>query len=437
MAKEIQGLEQKFALDITWPANPVTGGDKLLDASFGQIGIQIGSSIATAFQSDKGDTGTQVDVPLYDMAEWLTKHWWQLLYEPKEGELPETDDYRERHWLGAARRGWALPSVWFNPTGDEIELSCESSYLRFARLTFTETAETSVVRQEVEVTLRDFVARVIERLSVRGLADTPAHRYWQLILDTPKEAELYCRLVGSMGLSPYDDNPVLSEALSAALDRGVPESVLVDICEAADSTSIRTALDNGSSAVSKLATVEKSDLSALTEIEVPSDNPYSAPWRWGIECSRRIQSELGISPYDVSGSDKFFEATRISTRSSNGNESGADQISAAMRRNDSDLWIALHSHSEPQQRFAAVRAAFIALTGPTSSTRLITAAKTRRQQASRAFAAQMLAPYEFIRARSTNQQISAYRVQEMAEQLNVSPSVVKHQATNNHIMVVG
>lgn len=434
MARETEDLEQKFALTINWPAAPVSGGVALLDASLGKMKMCVGNKIATAFRSDKGDTGTSVELPLYDMVEWITANWWPLLYEPAKGDTPENYDFRSRHWLGAARKGMALPSVWFSPTGDEIEVSCQPTYLRFSRLTFTEGEEVSIGRADLRNHLDTFVQGVLDHLCSFGLVDTLAHRYWKLINDTRPETELYCRLLGSMGLSPYSTNDRISKWLDEAADRAMPESVLIDICEAADASSIEGALLSGSRILSSLEKTQASTLSVLSTIPVPNDSPTAQSWRWGVDCSKRVQAALGISPFDAAGSSKFFDAVGIHVSKPDGNE-GTDQISAAMRREDLELRVALTSQSIAQQRFAAVRAAFMGWTGPASSTRLITAAKTRKQQASRAFAAQLLAPIEFIRARSLNQNLNMSRVTELAEKLNVSPSVVKYQATNNQISI--
>src|SRR5262245_66454034 len=118
MAKEVSGSLADFGLIVEWPKTPVSGGDALLDASVGRLSISIKGTSVTAFQADKGDTGQSIEVPLYDLVEWMAQNWWALLYESKKSDAAEFDaDFRSRHWIGMARKGFPLPSLWFLPAG--------------------------------------------------------------------------------------------------------------------------------------------------------------------------------------------------------------------------------------------------------------------------------------------------------------------------------
>jgi|ERR1700730_1967885 hypothetical protein len=98
--------------------------------------------------------------------------------------------------------------------------------------------------------------------------------------------------------------------------------------------------------------------------------------------------------------------------------------------------IALDEPQLPQRRFAAARAAFLGWTcsGPRCS-RLITGARTRDQQMSRAFAAELLAPIDYIR-KYAEVGLSSFRMDEIASELGVSATVIRYQALNNRLQVV-
>jgi hypothetical protein len=77
-----------------------------------------------------------------------------------------------------------------------------------------------------------------------------------------------------------------------------------------------------------------------------------------------------------------------------------------------------------------------ALMAAQDASRLVTRARTREQQASRAFAAEMVAPIGYIRRRGGGQgALSSSRVEELARELQVSTQVVMYQAQNNRISV--
>ena len=120
------------------------------------------------------------------------------------------------------------------------------------------------------------------------------------------DAQLYCRLMGSMGLSPYSKNELVTGWLDQAFSPGLPQNALIDICEAADANTIGNAVRTGATVIQRLDLAADSTLEGLSDIPVPNDNPAVPPWKWGLDCSKRVQTAMGISPYDVSGSMKFF-----------------------------------------------------------------------------------------------------------------------------------
>jgi hypothetical protein len=61
----------------------------------------------------------------------------------------------------------------------------------------------------------------------------------------------------------------------------------------------------------------------------------------------------------------------------------------------------------------------------------------REQSGRRAFAAELLAPSEYVRRRAGGSAISMFCVKEIASELEVSPAVVKWQAQKLHVVDVG
>jgi hypothetical protein len=75
------------------------------------------------------------------------------------------------------------------------------------------------------------------------------------------------------------------------------------------------------------------------------------------------------------------------------------------------------------------------MAGDMGEERLITHAMTRNQQASRAFAAELLAPIKYIQSQRTGHKLPYHRVQEIAHQLRIGSDVVTKQALNNGIQI--
>jgi hypothetical protein len=107
-----------FRFQVRWPETPTAGGERLLDASEGRLSIGIQDVSVTAFKSDKGDTGTELSIPLYNVAEWIAANWWSLLFEPRKTDqldhmfmqMALTDPNLPRRRFAAARGaflGWS------------------------------------------------------------------------------------------------------------------------------------------------------------------------------------------------------------------------------------------------------------------------------------------------------------------------------------------
>jgi hypothetical protein len=427
--------DAEIALEVEWPQIVPEGTDRARDASLGRLSLRFVDQILTSYKSDKGDVGSHVEIPTYDLAEWIASNWWPLLFEPPKSD-DETTDYVHRHWLGAARSGFALPDVTFAPAGDRIEVTAKECYLRFARLTFLENATGSVSREAFQGAFSVFVEGVLDRLTKRGVSDTSAHEAWQLVKGTDKDAEDYCRLVGSLGLCPYDEHPEIDailEQVSSALD----VSMMVDLCEASDSQSLRSVAAVAEKLTGALPRGQIVDFSCLANIDAPSDHSLAA-YRWGLEGTKLVRQYLGISSRDPAGAGSFFEKLGFDvnrTESVTDNSTDLVRISAAFARDDDSMKVALGEPRETQRRFTAARAAFLGWIEGDKAKRFVTGARTRNQQASRAFAAELLAPISHIQSRTGGRTISTYRIDEIAEELHVSPAVVRYQAQNNRMHV--
>jgi hypothetical protein len=424
---------------VTWPtAPPPATGYPLLDDTLGRLKIKIGDTkVATRYRTDNNNEGDELLLPTYELAEWIVANWWPLLYEPRKREdYLDDPDYRSRHWLGAARRGFALPNLWLCPAGDKIEITGSAAQLRFARLQFLDDVdETAIDTAIVCRALRGFVERVLRRLEERGQHATPLHEAWRAICDTDPQAEEYCRLIGALGLSPYEDNPEIDADLDRVCGR-LDRALVEDLCQVANEETFASLAERTVAIAATLDAAPVADLGALLAAELPPDRHPDA-WQWGNAAARQVRRRLHISDTDPAGGGQFLAALGLDTASPLGIIPRPEEIKGGLRRqNDDRMRVALFEEPRPQRRFTAARAAFLAWAHGGPGDRLMTAAITRPQQASRAFAAELLAPQAFIRTRAANRLLSDPAIQDIAQLLDAPAGAVKYQAQNAHIRVV-
>ncbi|MFD9897498.1 hypothetical protein [Mesorhizobium sp. NPDC059025] len=440
MADEFEIKSGDLSINFKW-IDSATTTSAALDATLARLSIGLRDTFATNYKSDKGDVGDKVEIPIYSLAEWIVSNWWALLFEPRKNEGEDEDGYMSRHWLGSARAGFALPDLWLVPTGDQIEFSSRQAYLRFARLTFTEQTTCEVPRDSVRQVFGQLVSEVVKRLKTREIGETLVSELWGLISSTTPNQEFYCTLMGALGLNPYDENSQIDRILDEISDHLTP-SALLDLCQASDEFTLRRSAAIASGAYDALTDARPFSLASLQPAfrRLPSDDIPA--WRGGIDAAHRVRQEIGVSANDPEGGTTLFDKFGIDCSTDNHvvatEQTDFAGVSGALDpENIDEVRLSMVERKESQRRFTAARGIFLTLDQRQHpDKRLITTARTRDQQASRAFAAELLAPIRHIRARSGGSSISTYRVQEIAEELNVSPWVVKWQATNNRIHVI-
>ena len=406
----------------------------MLDDTLGRLEIRIGRDVATRFRTDNGNESSELLIPTYGLAEWIASNWWPLLFEPRKREDFEEDfEYRSRHWLGAARQGFALPDLWFCPAGGKLEIVGSAAQLRFARLSFlVEIAGTVVETPVIREALAKFVDGVTARLEARGQLATPLHELWRAIRETAPAAEEYCRLIGALGLSPYDDHPNIDSVLDRLCDR-LSAALVKDLCEAADGTTFSALAELTLGLAEQLGATPQTGLGELLDIELPSDHEPFA-YQWGLAGARQVRQKFHISNADPQGGQQFLATLGLDRVQSLSRH--AERISGGLRRADDRLQLLVFDDLPPQQRFTTARAAFLAWAG-SSGEHLVTSAITRDQQASRAFAAELLAPTAFIRTKAANRVLSDHAIAEIAQSLGAPAGAVRYQARHAGIHVVG
>jgi hypothetical protein len=405
-------------------------------ASFGWLRIELGDQVITHHRTDNNQVGDEVQVPLYYLAEWIALNWWPLLYEPKKTDNAEQDfDFRARHWIGVARHGFSLPDTWIIPAGDKIEVSTYARRLPATRLSFTESARAALRPPVVKEALASFVDKVSKRLRTANISGTVLQDAWAAVRETPPESEEFCRLMGSLGLSPYDQGHPEIESLLDRLADTLGTELLRDLCEAVAPTTLERVAQTASRVWAAVTKAPCADLSNLQDC--PGDSTSERAARWGLQAAFKARRYLGIRPADPHSGDAFFEAIKLPSSIDNvprlpvANQLiTPDLIAGAVDRRESAMRFALVDNDVSHRRFAGARAAFLAWSGKRQSSRLLTDARTRDQQASRAFAAEILAPKSFIKSKAQNGVLTETRVYDLAEMLRVSPLVIENQAKN-------
>jgi hypothetical protein len=421
-----------FKISRTWLSKK---GASELDVTMAKLLFTVGGKNVSQFISGR-DRSDHLEIPAYFVAEWIAENWWPLLWEPRKSEDGEVDRaFVQRHSLLAAQHGFALPQIVFMPTGTRIHITARAREATFADVRFSEGSDANLPRDDVETELGAFVGAVCARLVAGGIAGTGLQDAWETVRSVGVEERQFCQFAGALGLDPCDVGDKTAALLESLLSKLGPE-LLMDLCLVAPSNAFEIVARAADVAFDGLRTTQTVSLEPLMAFPVPADNLAVPAWRRGVNAAKQLRKRMGITDTDPSGSFRVLDRFNVSTRRHGEIPiSGEANLTGAVARDQSEARIALLQPDETQRRFAAARAIFAAWTSGGNEKRFLTSAVTRDQQANRAFAAELTAPYSLLRSRAKYSSLTEDQVWDLAAELEIGPDVIAKQALNNGLQI--
>jgi len=430
----------EFEISSAWlPQN----GKTEAEATFGSLLIKVGGRIVTEFIDSRRTVSSQLEIPAYYLAEWIAENWWPLLWEPRKNEDDNEKDEKDtasflaRHSILTAQHGFALPKISMVALGKAIEIAAIARQVPLADVRFRNSGRAALQREEVEGVLRGFVARVVSRLDGANIRSTYLQDAWTQITETDEDEAQFCRLVGALGLSPYD----IEDSIADLIERLQPvlgDRLLMDLCLASTPQSFPTVARLAEEAVLLTRNAGTSTLSPIETVPLPRDNLSVPAYRRGVTAAEFVRRRLGIKDTDPRGATKVFEALEVDTSVRGETRKNDEEISitGAVLREESNMKVALLQATEVKRRFAGARAIFSAWSAENPNEgRLLTSAVTRDQQANRAFAAELTAPRSLLRSKASKGGLSRAAIFDLAESLVIGADVVAKHAANNGLRV--
>ena len=426
-------MVRDFAFDARWPSQ-VNDQNGEFEATFCELRITVDGKVVTSYKSDR-ESGSTIEAPVYHLAEWIAENWWALLWEPpKSDDNGHSEEYLERHSILTAQHGFPLPDIRLLPSGVGVQISAKSRYAQHAEVRFNVSAETVPDRSVVQEELHKFVEQTVKRLG--DIKGTPLQEAWQLVRDTDKASVEFCKLVGALGLSPYDSHPKVEQALDLA-SKMLSSQQLLDMCMTSTADDVLNSAYVASKVHKALETAPEIDLSVFARVKPPADNVQAPAYRAGYVAARELRRIFGVKEEDVTGANRVLGELGMNHAGAFMTEKMVD--SAVVGAVEKQNWrgkFALVPTVPQRQKFAVARAAYFLWTGGPDDCRILTSAATRDQQAGRAFAAELLMPQSFLRIHAKHGRIQRDTVTRIAEEAGVAPALANWQAKNHGLEVL-
>lgn len=408
--------------------------DVVENRSFAAVKVVVNNQVLTRSYDHIAEAEREtVNVTLYPLALALAENWWKLLYEPRKSD--EANSAAEIcHSLDSWMNGFVFPpvTVWSGGS-DTIVIEQPSIRQEHSNLEFFPASlpSSNLPRIEVEQNLFNLVQAVIERIpsgNARALNDA-----WNRVLETLGNADelQYCQAAGRVGIDPYDAD---SADISAFAD-GLSEHLFEDICEAATSQELPLAVD--------WARQCERDIGKFPGIEtvqfgiMPARDPNKRIWVHGYDAAKSVRRNLhleGFGPRRVVD-EMFGAAVRADVPTMPGGHPMALEAIANYR--DGTMRVALPAISARQRRFRLCRASYLSWKTLENASSAVTTATTLDQQASRAFAAELLAPEQLLRDYAGEDGLTPEKIDSLAEECICPEAAIIWQAYNHGIRLRG
>lgn len=426
--------------------------DPVLAATWARLEIKNETAVESKWltrliRSTTNSVDRGVYCALFPLAQWIVENWWFLLYEGCRvpdftsgrhlASDPAQRAWVQRHSLLAAREGGALPDLTIFRDGDAIFLKWAPDPEHDERIRpvrFVEQGTTQVELAVFERTLHHFVEAVLERL--RDTTEVDAERLrmnWRAVCESRQNETALCSWSAALGLDPYDETE-LSEDLIAVMQsrvRGFPPEVQHDLLETTTAQSLVADLDWLDQALPCVSSGAETG-NGVTQMTHTSAHQVG----YQRAAAVRQQCSLPDSPipdlpallHDRCG----WPPPECQTITIDGASSSSISALAARDHNNEPRIIG-PSLGHWAERFRLARSLYF-LTEPVRSTRprLVTQAYSWHQRASRAFAAEILAPAEALRNRVGNV-VSSDTVEQLAREFDVRPNLIEHQIRNHKL----
>ncbi|MCY4374979.1 MAG: hypothetical protein OXC31_14555 [Spirochaetaceae bacterium] len=299
---------------------------------------------------------------------------------------------------------------------------------KHAPLEFRGECDVVLGRDELEQEFRALIADVIGRLRETQTPFEALESEWEAIESLDSEAREFCQACALMGLDPFDIDVRTADRIARVwnqLDPAIREETLGSARE--DSLEeVQTWLGHW------LESAEQKDSGehwhAVRHAVRARSATGNLPWRRGYDDARAVREELAAAP----GRFDFDDRGPRAIWSQDVEESPSPRIQGCVA-SDSPSCVVVRKPLTGR-RFLLARALGDYMGREEPGPAILATIETARQAQSRAFAAEFLAPAEWVRTQVGHARfVDGEAMDDFAAELGVSSWVVRHQIQNHDI----
>ena len=440
-------MSRSLSIECDWLDQPAAA-DPVERRTWAGLRIRVAGRFASRLWDREAASERQtLYIPAFPLAQWLIANCWSVLFEPNVADdVPPSGanasatqrDWLVRHCLRAADAGLMLPRLCLFGSGRGVcaqWTADEPDAYPNMPGSFVSADWVHLDTVEAEHGLREFVTEVLSQ--VADMSDprvARARANWEAISRAEDGERFFCRAAGMMGLDPYaseDCRPGLLSLLETGLGDDPDKPLVQDFLEAGTGETAEAQWQWTTNAEKSLV-LRSAPQEVSRRLAIPDQY---RPAKTGCAAARGVREKSGISPVepvgslsDVSqalklGSLAFVEVNHLPSR--------RVQAVVGWRADHTPVVAGPVPSRDTSRRFLEARGLYHAIYACDRGVRLATSAHTWDQQASRAFAAELLAPQAaLLDAATHSSEDSEALVSTLSNRYRVSTQVIGYQLEN-------
>jgi hypothetical protein len=368
----------------------------------------------------------------YHVAEWLAWNWWRLRWEPRS----QVSDWAEAHCLPSIGEGYVWPNITIFSDGVRSALISQPSASTAKPFRYFGSLPVVVPASLWESAVDAYIPQILGRLRDASIVETNLDRLWADILAERTDPAISerRRLEAMLSRDPDSVEDDTIERLLAAADR-LGRSVLGEVaansvCGGAQGRAPLTATDFEELARSRGRDASPRDTVRLAPGTVFPRRANVPAWRLGVAAARalRTQEHFGVGPISDA---RLAEMAGTQPEALTDLNAGGAQLSFFLDARPTEARLVLRSKWHTGRRFDVARLIGDRLSGEQEALHPATRTYTYRQKSQRAFAAELLSPFEAVDGMLAGDYDDEERRQEVAEHFDVSPKTIETLLMNH------
>ncbi len=412
-------ISDTFIVDARWSKAPADGARDVAEIRI----VADGEPLTRFLDVEKGAERDHFRASAVSLAFWLADNWWRLRYESLDGSTPSVN-WRLRHELSSASGGTFWPPLMIHSAGENVQLTpAFSRHLETSLLRYLTPDTTSVSGRAFEGGIDRFLDQVRETCA--SARDGASITELIATLREERDDEVLAnwrRVEARLGYDPDTVPEAIMRALGQ-LERRVGSAGIEEAASAAPGSHSAVALENALGAADASEVVV--DLSAAHGLLPHSNDTHPmAPWEMGRQAAQylRRQRNFGLGPIRL----KAFSDLLGATKETLARPATARHLpySARIDHKANRCKVALGSVVARDRRFELSCALGDEIWAK-SGFGIISKAKTDRQKFQRAFAQNLLAPFDGIRQHLDTDNLDDPAIDGAAKTFHVHPNVIK------------